>query len=274
MNNSVLSARNLTVSYPTADGWFKAVGGVNFDLRGTVGLVGESGSGKTSVARALAGLLPPGARWGADQLSFGSENLTQWNRRQWRRWRGAGAASILQDAKGALDPVMTVGRQIEETLSLHGTLRARDRREASREALRSVGLEPDRLYRSYPHQISGGQAQRVMVAAALAASPALLIADEPTSALDAALRDSLLELLTDLAQRRNMGLLVVTHDLSVVSRHLDEGWVMRRGAFVDRGPGARLPQSSHPYTRALWQARPSGRTYGSPLVVYQEDLDG
>ena len=269
-----LTVRGLTVSYPGLSGWVDAVRGVDFDWAWqTIGLVGESGSGKTTVARTLAGLLPPLARWSADTLRSGSRDLVGFTRRDWTRWRGAEVASVLQDAKGALNPVLRAGQQVEESLLLHGVRSSRARREAAREGLRAVGLEPERVYASFPHQLSGGQAQRVMVAAALAASPRFLVADEPTSALDADLRDSLLELLTSLTVERGMGLLVVTHDLSLVVRHLDEGWVMRRGQIVDRARGTDLAQSPHPYTQALWRARPSGRTHGLPLAVYAEGVD-
>jgi peptide/nickel transport system ATP-binding protein len=231
-----------------------------------VGLVGESGSGKSLTARALIGLLRPPLAVSATELSYNKTNLLSFNERQWATLRGTHMALVLQDPRHALNPVLTIDRQLDEVLRLHSKLSSSDRRDRIADMLRAVGLgERHNILRQYPHQLSGGMGQRVMLAMMLINGPRLLIADEPTSALDTSLRDQVLELICELVASRHMGLLLISHDLPQVARHCDRVLIMYRGQIVDRTSAAGLGQSSHPYTRTLWTSRPTGATYGTRL---------
>jgi peptide/nickel transport system ATP-binding protein len=231
-----------------------------------VGLVGESGSGKSLTARAVMGLLNRGLEAHAERLEFEGADLRAFTQRQWNQVRGSKLALVLQDARYALNPVLTIGRQLEEMLLLHD--KTSYRRHRVREALSAVGLTDPGVVRAYPHQLSGGMGQRAMVAMMLANGPKLLIADEPTSALDAPLRTQVLDLMCNPALAQSMGLLLISHDLRLVARYCDRALVMYRGRIVDHGSAAHLSLSDHPYTRALWSCAPSGRTHGSRLPVF------
>jgi peptide/nickel transport system ATP-binding protein len=237
-----------------------------------VALVGESGSGKSLTARALLGLLPPGLSCEAARLEFAGHDLRACTPRAWAALRGASLALILQDPRHALNPALNVERQLDEILRLHGTLGRAQRRERIATMLEAVGLPPSaRILAAYPHELSGGMGQRVMIAMMLINGPRLLIADEPTSALDAGLREQVLELIATLVATRHMGLLLISHDLQSVARHCERVLIMYRGRIVDHCPAADLAQSSHPYTRTLWSCRPSGSTYGTPLPTLDRD---
>jgi peptide/nickel transport system ATP-binding protein len=229
-------------------------------------LVGESGSGKSLTARALMGLLRRPLEASAGRMEFNGIDLRGLTPRQWATLRGTSLAFILQDPRHALNPVLTVQRQLDEILSIHGRIRRDERRERVFEMLRAVGLE-DRVLQALPHQLSGGMGQRVMLAMMLINGPRLLIADEPTSALDATLRDQVLDLISNLVESRRMGLLLISHDLQQVSRYCERVLVMYRGRIIDQSIAAELANAAHPYTRTLWSCRPSGRTYGTPLPV-------
>lgn len=237
-----------------------------------IGLVGESGSGKSLTARALMGLSRPQLAVSADELSYGQTNLLTCTARQWATLRGSQMALILQDPRHALNPVLTIGRQLEEVVRVHTRLSSTDRHDRIADMLRAVGLgDRPEILRYYPQQLSGGMGQRVMLAMMLINGPRLLIADEPTSALDAGLRDQVLELISDLVASRRMGLLLISHDLPQVVRHCDRVLIMYRGRIVDQTTAATLAQSTHPYTRTLWASRPSGVTYGTRLPVLDQD---
>jgi len=237
-----------------------------------VALVGESGSGKSLTARALLGLLPPGLRSEARRLEFAGRDLRACSPRDWAALRGASLALVLQDPRHALNPVLSVGQQLDEILRLHGRLPRARRRERIAEMLEAVGLPPSaRLLAAYPHQLSGGMGQRAMIAMMLINGPRLLIADEPTSALDAELREQVLELITTLVATRRMGLLLISHDLQSVARHCERVLIMYRGRIVDRCAAAELARATHPYTQTLWSCRPSGSTYGKPLPTLDRD---
>jgi peptide/nickel transport system ATP-binding protein len=246
------------------------VDGISFDI-GTqrVALVGESGSGKSLTARAIMGLLRRPLEVSATRLQFEGRDLTSMSVRQWTALRGTGLALILQDPRHALNPVLTVERQMDEVLRIHQReMPGAQRRERILEMLESVGLlDPRRVLRSYAHELSGGMGQRVMLAMMLMNGPRLLVADEPTSALDIALRDQVLELIAGLVETRRMGLLLISHDLQQVAKHCERVLVMYRGKIVDRRSAADVAHSDHPYTRMLWSCRPSGRTYGTLLPV-------
>ncbi|AHF78103.1 Nickel-transporting ATPase [Sodalis praecaptivus] len=233
-----------------------------------VALVGESGSGKSLTARALMGLLPAPLTMDAAGLRFRGEDLTRLRQRDWNRLRGNGIAIVLQDPKYALNPGQTIGTQVMEPLVLHQRLGRRERQEKMLEMLAAVGLpDPRKLSDRYPHQLSGGMGQRVMLAIALINDPRLLIADEPTSALDSAMRDQVLSLIEKLVAERNMGLLLISHDLQQVAQHCERVMVMYRGELLDQLPAGELANATHPYTRTLWSCRPSKATRGQPLPV-------
>jgi peptide/nickel transport system ATP-binding protein len=262
----LLSVRGLTVR-STADPGRPIVDSISFDIGAErVGLVGESGSGKSLTARALMGLLNRPLEALAERLEFDGADLKSFTERQWDGVRGSKMALVLQDARYALNPVLTIGRQIEEMLVLHD--KTVDRKRRVRELLSRVGLTDPKIVHAYPHQLSGGMGQRAMVAMMFANAPKLLIADEPTSALDADLRSQVLDLMCDPAREQSMGLLLISHDLQLVARYCDRALVMYRGRIVDQGSAAHLSLSDHPYTRALWSCVPSGRTHGSSLPVF------
>lgn len=245
------------------------VDGISFDVGvERVALVGESGSGKSLAARALLGLVRPPLIVTSERLAFNGSDLRGCGAREWARLRGSSISLMLQDPRFALNPVMRVGRQIDEMLRLHERGGAAVRSERVREMLDAVGLtDTRRVSSAYPHELSGGMGQRVMLAMMLINEPRLLIADEPTSALDAALRDQVLELMMGLVMTRRMGLLLISHDLQQVARHCDRVLVMYQGRIVDRCAAPALALSHHPYTRTLWSCRPSGRTYRTELPV-------
>ncbi|WP_085067770.1 ABC transporter ATP-binding protein [Pantoea alhagi] len=247
---------------------------VSFTLgRERVALVGESGSGKSLTARSLMGLLAPGLHLQARQLQVAGRDALTLNEKRWSQLRGSELAMVMQDPKYALNPTRTIGWQVEEPLRLHHRLSRAERREKVTGMLAAVGLpQPVQLMTRYPHQLSGGMGQRVMLAIALIADPQFLIADEPTSALDHAMRDQVLALIRRLVEERNMGLLLISHDLQQVSEHCERVMVMYKGQLLDNLPAAELPRATHPYTRTLWSCRPSKATHGQLLPVLDRSM--
>jgi len=266
----LVAVDKLRISFPTPDGGrFTAVDGLSFAMGPEkLGIVGESGSGKTLTALTLAGLAPKAAQITADRLEVAGQDLQKLSARDWPKFRGDTVGLVMQDPRSALNPSLPIGRQVEEALRFHHRLSAKERRDRALAALESVGLpNPKALSALYPHQLSGGMGQRVMIAAMLINEPKLLIADEPTSALDEALREQVLELLVGLVESRKMGLILISHDLVQVARHCDRALVMYRGKLVDQGPAAALPTSTNLYTSTLWACRPSATTHGHLLPV-------
>ncbi|MDU4095172.1 MAG: ABC transporter ATP-binding protein [Pantoea sp.] len=265
----LIIADNLTIH----SGATPLVKQVSFTLgRERVALVGESGSGKSLTARSLMGLLAPGLHLQARQLQVAGRDALTLNEKRWSQLRGSELAMVMQDPKYALNPTRTIGWQVEEPLRLHHRLSRAERREKVIDMLAAVGLpQPAQLMTRYPHQLSGGMGQRVMLAIALIADPPFLIADEPTSALDHAMRDQVLALIRRLVEERNMGLLLISHDLQQVSEHCERVMVMYKGQLLDTLPAAELPRATHPYTRTLWSCRPSKATHGQPLPVLDRD---
>ncbi|MEM6160520.1 ABC transporter ATP-binding protein [Erwinia sp. P6884] len=245
------------------------VNDISFSLgRERVALVGESGSGKSLTARSLMGLLAPSLHLHASTLTVAGHDALTLSERRWSQLRGSQLAMVMQDPKYALNPLRTIGWQVAEPLKLHARLSRAERTEKVCEMLDAVGLpQPRQLMDRYPHQLSGGMGQRVMLAIALIADPQFLIADEPTSALDHAMRDQVLLLIRRLVEERNMGLLLISHDLQQVSEHCERVMVMYQGEILDTLPAADLPRATHPYTRTLWSCRPSKATHGHPLPV-------
>ncbi|GFM64286.1 ABC transporter ATP-binding protein [Pseudomonas cichorii] len=274
-DETLLDVRGLRIGFPGPDGQrIDVVKGIDFTL-GTekVALVGESGSGKSLTARALLGLVPRPARVSAEHMRLGGDDLLRLNEKQWQTLRGTRLSLVLQDPKYSLNPVLKVGTQVEEVLVLHTRLGRRERREKVLDMLDAVGLpDPVSLYDRYPHELSGGMGQRVMLASMLINDPRVLIADEPTSALDSNLRDQMLDLIMGLVEERGMGLLLISHDLPLVSRYCDRVLVMYQGNIVDRCRASELATASHPYTKTLWNCQPSALSHGHPLPVLDRSL--
>jgi peptide/nickel transport system ATP-binding protein len=250
---------NLRVSFKTRTGTFDAVRGVSLAI-GTekLGIVGESGSGKSLTARALMRLLPQNASITADRLAFDGIDILKADERAMRRIRGKRAGFILQDPKYSLNPVMTIGRQVAEAWRTHKGGGRKEAMEAAIGLLDQVRIrDPRRVYDLYPHEVSGGMGQRIMIAMMLAPDPALLIADEPTSALDATVQAEILRLIEDLVSQRGMGLILISHDLPLVSHFCDRVAVMYSGRIVEEISAGNLAQAKHPYTRGLLNCLPS-----------------
>ena len=232
----VLLVEDLRVAFPGRDGaWSEAVRGVSFQLgRERLGIVGESGSGKSQTGRAILGLTAPEGRVTAQRLQFHGTDLLHCSPRQRRELRGGRIAMVLQDPKFSLNPVMTIGDQIIETLQAHSRVSGREARQAALAALESVQIDdPARVCRLYPHEVSGGMGQRAMIAMMLIANPELLIADEPTSALDVTVQLQVLAILDGLVRQRGMGLIFISHDLRLVSTFCDRILVMYAGKVVE-----------------------------------------
>ncbi|WP_437615054.1 ABC transporter ATP-binding protein [Erwinia sp. V71] len=265
-HSPLIIADGLTIAL---DSGVRLVKDISFSLgRERVALVGESGSGKSLTARSLMGLLAPSLQVQARQLTIAGENALTLTERRWGQLRASKLAMVMQDPKYALNPTRTIGWQVEEPLKLHQSLSRAARREKVLDMLDAVGLtQPAQLVDRYPHQLSGGMGQRVMLGIALITDPQFLIADEPTSALDHAMRDQVLALIRRLVEQRNMGLLLISHDLQQVSEHCERVMVMYKGEVLDNLPAAELPRATHPYTRTLWSCRPGKATHGQPLPV-------
>jgi oligopeptide/dipeptide ABC transporter ATP-binding protein len=261
-DNLLLDVKGLTVRFPTSDGVVQAVSDVSFSLaRGeTLGVVGESGSGKSVSNLAIMGLLNRQRTAIAGEVLFKGRDLLTLPPDQLRHVRGKEIAMVFQDPVSALNPVMTIGAQLTETLrQTGGVRRERERLQRAIELPRLVGVpEPDRRLRAYPHELSGGMAQRVVIALALVGEPRLLLADEPTSALDVTVQAQILQLLVDLQQRLSMSVLLVSHDLGVVAQTCKRVYVMYAGEIVEEAPVATLfAEPRHPYTVGLLSSIPS-----------------
>jgi len=267
--STLLRVNNLRVSFPTRTGAVEAVRGITFALgRGRLGIVGESGSGKSQTGRAIMGVTPPHAEVTAARLEFDGMDLLAMPPRARRGLRGKRIAMILQDPKYSLDPVMSIGRQIVETLRTHedvGKAEARDRALAMLEAVQI--RDAKRVYDLYPHEVSGGMGQRAMIAMMLIAGPELLIADEPTSALDVTVQLDILGILDRLVRERGMGLIFISHDLRLVSSFCDRVIVMYAGRIVEELPATELANAEHPYTRGLLNCMPEIGVGRHPLPV-------
>ena len=260
----LLVVDNLRVAYPARGGGMtEVVRGVSFTLgRERLGIVGESGSGKSQTGRAILGLTAPEGRVSANRLTFGGVDLLHCCAKERRALRGGRIAMVLQDPKFSLNPVMTIGQQIEETLLAHTRVSRSEARKRALAALESVSIDdPERVHRLYPHQVSGGMGQRAMIAMMLIAEPDLLIADEPTSALDVTVQLQVLSILDKLVTGRGMGLIFVSHDLRLVSSFCDRILVMYAGKVVEELPAGGLAHAQHPYTRGLMACLPQlGKT--------------
>ena len=257
----LLSVRDLRTWFHTFTGVVKAVNGVSFDLMPgeIMGLVGESGGGKSVVGFSILGLIDPPGRIEGGQILFDGRDLAQLPEDALRRIRGREIGMVFQDPMTSLNPVQTIGRQMDEVLRLHTTLDARARRTRCIEMLESVGISQagDRL-RAYPHQFSGGMRQRVVIAIAMLARPRLIIADEPTTALDVTIQSQILKLMRRQIAEEGASMILVTHDLAVVAEMVDKITVLYCGKVVETGPVREVIDTpAHPYTRGLIDSIPN-----------------
>ncbi|MEQ8900083.1 MAG: ABC transporter ATP-binding protein [Roseovarius sp.] len=265
MEKPLLSVRNLTLDIPVGGGTLHAVRGIDFDLmRGeTLCIVGESGSGKSLTSLALMGLLGKTIRRSADRMDFDGTDILTAKPRAMRALRGDRMAMIFQEPMTSLNPAYTIGDQLTEALLLHKSVSREAARDRAVELLEKVGITAARSrLGQYPHQLSGGLRQRVMIAMALMCEPELIIADEPTTALDVTIQAQILRLLYDLGREMNMAMILITHDLGVVARVADKVAVMYAGELVETGPATDVFNTpSHPYTRGLLRCIPQpGKT--------------
>jgi dipeptide transport system ATP-binding protein len=258
MTNHLLSVEDLRVSFETRRGVVDVIEGLSFSLEKgrTLGIVGESGSGKSVTSLAVMGLLPPTARIPSGTISFDGRDVLKMSEAERQKLRGSRMAMIFQDPMTSLNPSFTVGFQIEEALRTHGI--KGDLRERTIDLLKQVGIpDPASRRNSFPHQLSGGMSQRVMIAMAVACEPELLIADEPTTALDVTIQAQILQLLKDIQSRRGMGLILITHDIGVVAQMADDILVMYAGHLMEAGPKEDIiRRPKHPYTQALLKSLP------------------
>ncbi len=267
--SALLTVEDLRVRFPTRTGVVEAVRGVSFTLgRERLGIVGESGSGKSQTGRAIMGLTPPHAEVTAKRLAFEGIDLLSASPKLRRDLRGKRIAMILQDPKYSLNPVMSIGRQIVETLRRHEKVGRAEARERALDMLSAVQIrDASRVFDLYPHEVSGGMGQRAMIAMMLVAGPELLIADEPTSALDVTVQLEVLAILDKLVAERGMGLIFVSHDLRLVSSFCDRVLVMYAGRIVEEIAASELGNAKHPYTRGLLNCMPVIGADRHPLPV-------
>ncbi|WP_282610586.1 ABC transporter ATP-binding protein [Pelagibius sp. Alg239-R121] len=273
MSDHLLSVRDLSVSFDTRKGLVEAVRGVSFNLgREKLGIVGESGSGKSQTGRALLRLTPPPGRVTASTMTFDGIDLLAASDRQLRDLRGGRISMVMQDPKYSLNPVMTVGRQISEAYRAHAKASKAVAKAKSLEMLEAVRIrDPERVYRAYPHEVSGGMGQRIMIAMMLITDPDLLIADEPTSALDVTVQLQVLAILDDLVTTRGLGLIFISHDLNLVASFCDRILVMYGGQVMEELAAAELHQAQHPYTKGLLNCLPQIDARHAALPVLTRD---
>lgn len=271
----LVEAQNLTIAFGRGPAALTVVRNVSFSLgKEKLAIVGESGAGKSTVGRAIMRLLPPAAKMSADVLRFRDTDLITATEKQMMALRGRRMGLIMQDPKFSLNPVVPVGEQIAESWRLHhpGREGAREARERTLAILEAVKIrDPERVARLYPHEVSGGMGQRVMIAMMLIAGPDLLIADEPTSALDVTVRLEVLALLDDLIEARGLGLIFISHDLNLVRHFCDRVIIMYAGQIVETLAAADLDRAEHPYTRNLLASLPSIRNPRARLPVMVRD---
>ena len=271
MTRPLLSVENLSVTFNTPKGIVEAVRGVSFDVgQERLGIVGESGSGKSQTGRAILGLTP--GRIDADRIEFDGINLRDAPDRILRDIRGRRISMIMQDPRYSLNPVMTVGWQIAEAYRVHTNASRRDAKRRALDMLKTVRIrEPQKVYGLYPHQVSGGMGQRIMIAMMLIPGPDLIIADEPTSALDVTVQLQILAILDDMVRDGGMGLILISHDLQLVSSFCDRIVVMYGGQIMEVLDSGNLDQAKHPYTRGMLNCLPDIDKQQEILPVLQRD---
>ena len=255
---SLLTVKNLRVTFDTEAGRVEAVRGVSFDLnRERLGIVGESGSGKTMTGRSVLRLIRPPGKIEADEMTFDGIDLMRASETQMRALRGPRIAMVMQDPKYSLNPVMKIGAQLTEGLRQRDKVSKAEAITKAIDALNAVQIrDPERVMEAYPHELSGGMGQRVMIAMMLIPNPDLLIADEPTSALDVTVQAEVLSILDNLVKTRGMGLIFISHDLRLVARFCDRVLVMYKGKVVEELAAKDLMHAKHPYTQGLLNCLP------------------
>ncbi|MEZ5778730.1 MAG: ABC transporter ATP-binding protein [Paracoccaceae bacterium] len=271
--SDLLTVEDLRVTFPTRQGPSEVVRGVSFTLgRERLGIVGESGSGKSQTGRAILGLTPPPGLAVARRLEFDGIDLRRATARTWRALRGTRMTMVMQDPKFSLNPVMTIGRQLLEALKFGADETRREAKDRALAMLEAVQIrDPERVFRAYPHELSGGMGQRAMIAMMLVTEPDLLIADEPTSALDVTVQVEVLRILDRLVRERGMGLIFISHDLRLVSSFCDRVLVMYAGHVVEELRASELSKAQHPYTRGLMNCLPKIEGGIRPLPVLERD---
>ncbi len=255
---NMLDVEDLWVKFPTRSGVFDAVRGVSFSLgRERLGIVGESGSGKSMTGRAILRLIRPPGQVIAKRINLEGQSLLSKSEKQMRAVRGQQISMVMQDPKFSLNPVMTVGDQIMEAYRLHSRSTRAEAHDKAIEMLNAVSIrDPERVMRAYPHEMSGGMGQRIMIAMMMIPDPKILIADEPTSALDVSVQGQVLSIMDRLVQDRGMGLIFISHDLNLVADFCDRVLIMYAGRIVEVCEASKLHQASHPYTRGLLNSLP------------------
>lgn len=255
---TLLDVQNLWVKFPTRQGIFDAVRGVSFDLgKERLGIVGESGSGKSMTGRAILRLIRPPGSVQADHIRLEGQNLLDLSEPQMRAVRGQEISMIMQDPKFSLNPVMTVGDQLREAFLLNTKASKPETHRKCIDMLEAVSIrDAERVMRAYPHEVSGGMGQRIMIAMMLIPNPKILIADEPTSALDVSVQRQVLDILDGLVKERGMGLIFISHDLNLVSEFCDRVLIMYAGRIVETCDADKLHEAQHPYTQGLLNSLP------------------
>jgi oligopeptide transport system ATP-binding protein len=279
MSETILEIKNLHTSFPTDSGEVRAVNGINFRLdKGKVlGIVGESGSGKSVTAYSILRILDNPGRITEGEVLFHGENVVDYDKEKLRAFRGAKVSIIFQDPMTSLNPVYTVENQLVEAIRLHTSRNPEQARERALEMLQLVGVnEPNKRLKQYPHQLSGGMRQRVMIAMALACEPDILIADEPTTALDVTIQAQILELMLELKNKLGMSIIMITHDLGVIAEMCDEIIVMYAGRVCERGTAEEIFYNPrHEYTKGLLHSIPKitvGKEKLTPIAGSPIDL--
>jgi len=270
---TLLTVDNLSVSFPTRNDEFQAVRGVSFALgRERLGIVGESGSGKSLTGRAILRLIRAPGKVTADRIELEGDDLLAMTEKQMRQVRGQRISMVMQDPKFSLNPVMRVGEQIVEAYSQSASANRAQRKSQAIAMLESVAIrDPERVFNAYPHELSGGMGQRVMIAMMLIPDPRILIADEPTSALDVTVQMQVLKIMDRLVQERGMGLIFISHDLSLVSSFCDRVLIMYAGQIVETCQADQLYEAKHPYTQGLLNSLPRLDAPRDRLSVLERD---
>jgi len=269
--DSLLEIENLNVSFPSAHGVINAVRNVSFSMgHEKIAIVGESGSGKSQTGRALLGLSPGNVS--ADKMMFDGVDLQSLSPRAYRDIRGKRISMVMQDPKYSLNPVMTIGKQMLEACQIQMKISKKEPLTRCIDMLNAVRIrDPQRVLNAYPHEVSGGMGQRIMIAMMLLSGPDLLIADEPTSALDVTIQLQILAIMDDLVKDRGMGLILISHDLPLVASFCDRILVMYSGRIVEDIAADKLEQAQHPYTQGLLSCLPSNAVKGQPLATLQRE---
>jgi peptide/nickel transport system ATP-binding protein len=266
----ILEVTGLTADFPSPSGPVRVLDGVDFEVQDgeILGIVGESGSGKTMTALSVTRLLPPAAEIVGGEILFRGSNLLGLSGREMNRIRGEQISMIFQNPRASLNPLFRVEKTLEHVLGTHRNLSGESARRAALELFADVGLQPERVLGRYPHELSGGMCQRMMIAYALASRPSMLIADEPTTALDVTIQLQIIELLSRLREEHGLTLILITHNLSVVAELCDRVVVMYLGKIVEEGPVLEIfDRPKHPYTVGLLASRPTVHAGGDLATI-------